>query len=1063
MTTRLLRMQRIKGNTFRHALTVLRLIVEPSATVEAKKRRSLRLLSAFLLIMTINTMIGGVVSKNAGNSIWPILLATSAILLVGYVLSRTRYHRMATVLAVTILAVPVLTMILLRINQANIPNELPWLALPLLVSTLLLSLRYTIIIAVSYIFVIIVLMPLVTVPAVIITQSLAFMFMIFFFVVAVAAVRQHDQSEIENQLTERKQAEEKLRESEEKFSKAFHASPDIIAITTLKDGKIIEVNDSFTRVTGYNREDVTGHNAIELDLWPNSEQRDKIYKKLREKGQINQEEFDMRNRAGEIRRGLFSAEPINIGGEPCIISVITDITERKQAEEKLRFSDAAFKSIHESVIAVDIEDMITHWNEISEQTFGIKASEATGKKFTDVIEVIESKLGGFEEILKIPEEKGHIQDEQLYHTKQGDVWVDVHVQDIVDNGKRYGRAILASDITERKQAEEKLRESEEKFSKAFYSSPDSISITTLKDGTFIEVNDGHTQFSGYTREEVIGRRSTDFNTWAKAEDRARMLQKLKKQGKVHNEEFDFLTKSGEIRTALFSAETINIGGEPCIIATTTDITERKRAEEKLRESEEKFSKAFRSSPNTMVITTLKDGKFIEVNDSHNRITGYSREETIGHSALELGLWIKAEDRTRMTQILKEHGRVCNEEFEFRMKSGEIRNWLFSAEHIDIGGEPCIISMTIDITELKRAEEALTLRAQILDSATDSIFLHDFDGNFIYVNETACRTHGYSRDEFVKMKLSQVITPERVSRLDSDFQNMLEKGQATFESVHLRKDGSAMPAEVHGRTIESAGGKLLLTVIRDITERKAAEEKLKQALSNLEHSSAQLAAINKELEAFSYSVSHDLRAPLRSIDGFSQALLEDYLDKLDEQGQDYLNRLRNASQKMGELIDGLLKLSRLTRSDMHKEKIDLSALAEEITARLKETQPERQVEVVISRGLTASGDRQLLRALLENLLGNAWKFTGKCPQARIEFGATRNGAKKAYFVRDNGAGFDMTYADKLFGAFQRLHEVTEFPGTGIGLATVQRIIHRHGGSVWAEGTVGKGATFYFTLN
>jgi light-regulated signal transduction histidine kinase (bacteriophytochrome) len=246
------------------------------------------------------------------------------------------------------------------------------------------------------------------------------------------------------------------------------------------------------------------------------------------------------------------------------------------------------------------------------------------------------------------------------------------------------------------------------------------------------------------------------------------------------------------------------------------------------------------------------------------------------------------------------------------------------------------------------------------------------------------------------------------------------------------------------------------VQHDITERKQAEEKL-------EHSNTQLAATNKELEAFSYSVSHDLRAPLRTIDGFSQALLEDYPDKLDEQGKDYLQRVRSASQRMGVLIDDLLKLSRLSRSEMHKESVDLSALVEEIAAELQQTQPERHVELVISRGLTASGDRQLLRVALVNLLGNAWKFTGKRQQARIEFGATQNGDKKAYFVRDNGAGFDMTYANKLFGAFQRLHETTEFPGTGIGLATVQRIIHRHGGSVWAEGAMGEGATFYFTLS
>jgi len=229
-----------------------------------------------------------------------------------------------------------------------------------------------------------------------------------------------------------------------------------------------------------------------------------------------------------------------------------------------------------------------------------------------------------------------------------------------------------------------------------------------------------------------------------------------------------------------------------------------------------------------------------------------------------------------------------------------------------------------------------------------------------------------------------------------------------------------------------------------------------------NSNTELAAVNKELESFSYSVSHDLRAPLRSIDGFSQALLEDYPDKLDEQGKNYLKRVRSNTQRMGELIDDLLKLSRLIRSEMKPEMVNLSTLAQSIATELQKTQPERQVEFVITPGLSAKGDEHLLRLLLENLLGNAWKFTEKHSQARIEFGSTRADGKQVFLVRDDGAGFDMTYADKLFAPFQRLHSVSEFPGVGIGLATVQRIICRHGGRIWAEGDIEKGAIFYFTL-
>jgi signal transduction histidine kinase len=225
----------------------------------------------------------------------------------------------------------------------------------------------------------------------------------------------------------------------------------------------------------------------------------------------------------------------------------------------------------------------------------------------------------------------------------------------------------------------------------------------------------------------------------------------------------------------------------------------------------------------------------------------------------------------------------------------------------------------------------------------------------------------------------------------------------------------------------------------------------------------LEAVNNELEAFSYSVSHDLRAPLRSINGFSQALLEDYGDKLDADGQGYLARIRAASQRMGTLIDNLLDLSRLSRSPLRWEQVNLSDLVRTIAEELQSAEPGRQVEFSIAEGVLAHGDASLLCVVLENLLGNAWKFTAKQPRAHIEFGAREEQGQAVYFVRDDGAGFDMAYADKLFGAFQRLHRADQFAGTGIGLATVQRIVHRHGGRVWAEGAVDHGATFFFTLS
>jgi PAS domain S-box-containing protein len=255
---------------------------------------------------------------------------------------------------------------------------------------------------------------------------------------------------------------------------------------------------------------------------------------------------------------------------------------------------------------------------------------------------------------------------------------------------------------------------------------------------------------------------------------------------------------------------------------------------------------------------------------------------------------------------------------------------------------------------------------------------------------------------------------------------------------------------------------IISVIEDITERKIAEENIKKLNENLMHRTIELAAANKELEAFSYSVSHDLRAPLRSIDGFSQALMEDYTNILDEQAKEYLQRVRKASQRMGQLIDDLLKLSRLTRVEMTINKVDLSEVATTIIEEFKKEEPTRKIDFIIHDKLIADGDANLLRILLENLLGNAWKFTKKCKRAKIEFGKTQQGKETVFFVRDNGAGFDMKYVNKLFIPFQRLHDDTDYPGTGIGLGIVSRIIHRHRGRIWAEAEENKGATFYFTI-
>lgn len=372
-------------------------------------------------------------------------------------------------------------------------------------------------------------------------------------------------------------------------------------------------------------------------------------------------------------------------------------------------------------------------------------------------------------------------------------------------------------------------------------------------------------------------------------------------------------------------------------------------------------------------------------------------------------------------------------------------------------------------------QALTARnqlAMIVESSDDAIVSLNLDGTIQSWNEGAKKIYGYSAAETIGQNIKMLVPPDSQQEI-ADIIKFVRKGKIVkqYGSTRIRKDGRFIDTSRTVSPIRDGAGQIVgaAVIARDITELQQAMEEVHRLNSELERRvlerTAELAAANHELEAFSYSVSHDLRAPLRSIDGFSQALLEDYTDRLDETGRDYLNRVRAASQRMGALIDDLLKLSRVTRTEMTRTTVNLSSLARSIIDELKKAEPGRAVTLRISPSLTVIGDEHFLRIALDNLINNAWKFTRKQPNAMIEFGLSSidgNNTRQTFYIRDNGAGFDMQYAGKLFGAFQRLHKSEDFSGTGIGLAIVQRIIHRHGGRVWAEGQVGRGATFYFTL-
>jgi PAS domain S-box-containing protein len=491
------------------------------------------------------------------------------------------------------------------------------------------------------------------------------------------------------------------------------------------------------------------------------------------------------------------------------------------------------------------------------------------------------------------------------------------------------------------------------------------------------------------------------------------------------------------------------------------------------EREQRLRSLVQSVREYAIVMLDADARILSWSPGGTAVYGYTEAEIVGQ---HMGtLYPDDPDTVQPADALRiaaERGRFDTEAWRIR-KDGS-RVWVqvtITASYEPSGALRGFWAISRDITDRRRVQDAIraseTKFRRLLELAPDAVVIVDRQGRMVLVNTEAQKLFGYTENEMLGQQV-EILLPERyrgahVAHRGGYFDAPRTRPMGVgLDLAGRRKDGSTFPVEISLSPMDADEGQLVISTIRDVTERKTAEARITALNEDLQRRVAELAAVNKELEAFSYSVSHDLRAPLRSIDGFSQALLEEYGDVLTGDGADYLRRVRAATQRMGELIDDLLNLSRVTRREMRREPVDLSALARMILAQLAKGDPGRHVEVHVADGLVAWGDPHLLRLALENLLGNAWKFTGKQPAARVEFGMTSENGASAYFVRDNGVGFDMAYSYKLFGAFQRLHAMTEFPGTGIGLATVQRVINRHGGRVWADAALGTGATFYFTL-
>ena len=622
-----------------------------------------------------------------------------------------------------------------------------------------------------------------------------------------------------------------------------------------------------------------------------------------------------------------------------------------------------------------------------------------------------------------------------------------------------------------------LKESEERYRAVVEQAAEGILLIDVDTKRVLEANAAYQDLLGYSLEEILQLSLYDLVPYPVGSMDCYVRQVLEQKSYVSGQR-RHRRKDGSLVDVEVSASLISYGSRGTICIVVRDITERKQTEE----IRARLAAIVESSDDAIISKTL-DGTITSWNHGAEKIYGYSSEEIVGKPVSVL---VPTDRPDEIPEILEKVGRgeaIDSYETVRIAKDGRRLDVSLTISPVkDLSGN-LVGASTIarDITERRRTESELRLSEArfraIIEQSPLSIQVLSPDGQTLQVNRAWEELWGVTLQDIPGYNLledQQLVAKGLMPYIRRGF-----AGEPTLIPAAAYDPDETIPgltsheepkrwvrAFIYPIKDEDGNVREVILMHEDITERKQAEEEIRKLNEQLEQRvqrrTAQLNAFNRELEAFSYSVSHDLRAPLRSIDGFSKILLEDYADELDEEGNDYLKRVRAASQRMGQLIDDLLDLSRMTRSEMRRESVDLSDLAKSFAEELKRSQPERRVEFLIEGGLLVEGDKSLLRVVLENLLRNAWKFTGKQTHARIEFGALEQEDKRAYFVRDNGAGFDMAYADKLFGAFQRLHGGSEFEGTGIGLASVQRIIHRHGGRVWAEGRVGYGATFYFTL-